>query len=66
MSIIDDSLLPSIGDARTGKHNPATLTLINRVACRRVMRVIASGIEESREVAWTFSTGVFRLSFDIT
>jgi hypothetical protein len=50
VSIADDSAFACARDARTGKHNPAALTPIKRVASRRVIWVVLSLVMSS-EVA---------------
>jgi hypothetical protein len=49
VSIADDSPFAWARDPRTPKDNPTALALIKRLAWRRVIRVIPSGVEESRK-----------------
>ena len=47
VSIVDDSAFACARNARTGKHNPAALTPIKRVASRRVIWVVLSLVMSS-------------------
>ena len=66
VSILNNSPFTWPRDAETGKHNPAALAPIKQVAWRRVMRVIPSGVEKSRELTRVFGIGMSRLSLDMT
>lgn len=66
VSIGDDSLFAWPRDASIGNIRPAVAVPIKRVAWRRVMRVIPSGVEESRELTVMFGIGMSRLSLDMT
>ena len=66
VSILNNSPFAWPRDAETGKHKPAALAPIKQVAWRRVMRVIRSGLEESRELTRIFGIGMSRLSLNMT